>query len=129
MTKLQIEEFQKLEMSYLDAVRDNDPSKQIKMMEVFFFWLKKQMRFGEWRILVSGSESETMEVSEMQKQEFTFLEMAMISAVMDGDRARMVEVELKMIEWINLQLTNAVNKIIRPELKIVRNDKNGHHVL
>lgn len=127
MTKIQVEEFQKLEMSFLDAVRDDDATAQITMMEVIFFWLKKQLRFAQMTIIVLNPTQKmesTQEVSVMQKQEFAFLQIAMIGAVMRNDREGMVEVELKMREWIDLQLTNAVNKIIRPELKIVRNYKN-----
>jgi hypothetical protein len=127
MTNLQIEEFQKLEMAYLESVKVEDAEKQIKMMELIFFWLRKQMRFACDGVILLANVDHTAparNVSEMQKQEFTFLQMAMIKAAGKDDRERMVQVELKMREWIDLQIADALNKIIMPTIKIVDNYKN-----
>jgi len=128
MTKLQIEEFQKLEMAYLDSILAGDGEKQIEMMELIFFWLRKQMRAARSTIILLGDLSMTapaaIEVSEIQKQEFTFLQMAMIKLWANDDKERLVHIELKMREWIDIQITDAVNKVIRPELKIIRDNKN-----
>ena len=124
MTNIQIEEFQKLEMAYLDSVRQDDPSKQIQMMELIFFWLRKQMRFGRGQLGLIVGEAEPVEVTEIQKQEFTFLQMAMIKAVGRGDREAMVQVELKMREWIDILLSEAVSRLVKPEMKIIRKGEN-----
>ena len=128
MTKLQIEEFQKLEMAYLDAVRVQDQDKQIQQMELIFFWLRKQMRAAQSTLILMGdlgtSAPTVIEVSEIQKQEFTFLQIAMIKTWAQGDEERTRWIELKMREWIDIQITDAVNSVIRPQLKIIRNYKN-----
>lgn len=129
MTKLQIEEFQKLEMAYLDKVREDDGEGQIKMMELIFFWLRKQMRAAQATLILMG-DLESMpgpvpiDVNEIQKQEFTFLQMAMIKKWGAGDEEGARWIELKMREWIDIQINDAVNKVVRPELKIIRNGKN-----
>jgi hypothetical protein len=127
MTSIQIEEFQKLEMAYLDSVVAEDATKQIQMMELIFFWLRKQMRGLQGRIIIAKDTFETarpVEVSEMQKQEFTFLQIAMIKAVGKDDREAMFQVELKMREWLDTQLTESVNAIIKPKMRIIRDDEN-----
>jgi hypothetical protein len=127
MTSEQISEFQKLEMAYLDSVRNEDGDMQIKIMEVIFFWLHKQVRAAQSEFLMmrySDQGTELRGISEMQKQEFTFLQMAMIKAVGRDDRTAMVEIELKMREWFDVQITAGVNMIFRPEIKIIRNFEN-----
>jgi hypothetical protein len=126
MTALQIQEFQKLEMAYLDSLHDNDGSRQIEVMELIFFWLRKQLRFAVSEIAVlSGTfDIEVVVVSEVQKQEFTFLQMAMIKAVGRDDRSAAVGVELKMREWFDKQITDAISRAIKPDLKIIRDYKN-----
>jgi hypothetical protein len=121
MTALQIREFQALEMAYLDSVRDNDGGKQMEMMELIFFWLRKQVRAAQSVvIIVTEDAAKPQDITEIQKQEFTFLQIAMIKAVGQDDRDAMVQVELKMREWVDMQITAGVNRIIRPELKIIR---------
>ena len=123
MTAKQIEEFQKLEMAYLDSVIAGDGDKQLEMMELIFFWLLKQMRVAQSFLIVLGSPyavKELAHVTEIQKQEFTLLQMAMIKAVGRDDRESMVQIELKMREWVDIQITAAVNKIMKPEFKITR---------
>ena len=123
MTAKQIEEFQKLEMAYLDSVIAGDGDKQLEMMELIFFWLLKQMRVAQSFLIVLGNpygDKELAHVTEIQKQEFTFLQMAMIKAVGRDDRETMVQIELKMREWVDIQITAAVNKIVKPEFKIIR---------
>jgi hypothetical protein len=123
MTAKQIEEFHKLEMAYLDSVIAGDGGKQLEMMELIFFWLLKQMRVAQSFLIVLGSPYDVKElahVTEIQKQEFTFLQMAMIKAVGRDDRESMVQIELKMREWVDIQITAAVNKIMKPEFKITR---------
>jgi hypothetical protein len=125
MTALQIREFQALEMAYLDSVRDNDGGKQIEMMELIFFWLRKQVRAAQSVvIIVTEDAAKPKDITEIQKQEFTFLQIAMIKAVGRDDRDAMVQVELKMREWVDMQITAGVNLIIRPELKIIRKFEN-----
>jgi hypothetical protein len=129
MTKLQIEEFQKLEMAYLTKVRENDGEGQIKMMELIFFWFRKQMRAAQATLILMGDLESTpgpvpIDVSEIQKQEFAFLQMAMLKKWGAGDAEGAKWIELKMREWIDIQITEAVNKVVRPELKIIRNGKN-----
>jgi hypothetical protein len=129
MTKLQIEEFQKLEMAYLDSVRAEYAEKQIRMMDLIFFWLRKQMRAEQVTTMVlmgalAMPSPIDMEVSEIQKQEFTFLQMAMIKKWAAADSEGAQWIELKMREWIDIQLTAAVNKVMKPEIKIIRNYKN-----
>lgn len=128
MTKLQIEEFQKLEMAYLDGVRSLDKDIQINMMEIIFFWLRKQMRAAQATLILMDQENikipAPIEVSEMQKQEFTFLQIAMIKRWVENDEEQTRWIELKMREWIDIQINDAVNKLIRPELKIIRDNKN-----
>jgi hypothetical protein len=123
MTTKQIDEFQKLEMAYLIRVIDEDGDKQLEMMELIFFWLLKQMRVAQSFLIVLGNtytDKELAHVTEIQKQEFTFLQMAMIKAVGRDDRETMVQIELKMREWVDIQITAAVNKIVKPEFKIIR---------
>ena len=128
MTKLQIEEFQKLEMEYLNAVRSEDLERQVMMMELIFFWLRKQMRAAQATLILMDVENITapapIEVSESQQQEFTFLQIAMINRWGEGDEEQTRWIELKMREWIDIQINDAVNKLIRPELKIIRYNKN-----
>lgn len=128
MTKLQIEEFQKLEMEYLNAVRSEDLERQVMMMELIFFWLRKQMRAAQATLILMDVENITapapIEVSESQQQEFTFLQIAMIKRWVEGDEEQTRWIELKMREWIDIQINDAVNKLIRPELKIIRYNKN-----
>lgn len=128
MTKLQVEEFQKLEMEYLNAVRSEDLERQVIMMELIFFWLRKQMRAAQATLILMDVENITapapIEVSESQQQEFTFLQIAMIKRWGEGDEEQTRWIELKMREWIDIQISDAVNKLIRPELKIIRDNKN-----
>ena len=128
MTKLQIEEFQKLEMEYLNAVRSEDLERQVTMMELIFFWLRKQMRAAQATLILMDVKNITapapIEVSESQQQEFTFLQIAMIKRWGEGDEEQTRWIELKMREWIDIQINDAVNKLIRPELKIIRDNKN-----
>jgi hypothetical protein len=127
MTSIQIEEFRILEMAYLDSVVAKCGTEQIKLMELIFFWLRKQMRAARGNVATMiniPSHWEPAEVSEMQKQEFTFLQMAMIKAVGRDDREAMVQVELKMREWIDIQLAESVSTIIKPKIKIIRGDEN-----
>lgn len=126
MTKIQIEEFQKLEMAYLDSVVANDGTKQMQMMELIFFWLRKQIRSAQMAVVVlngTGASAPINDVTEIQKQEFTFLQMAMIKAVSRDDRDTMVQVEVKMREWIDIQLANSVSAIIKPKIRIIRGDE------
>lgn len=127
MTNIQIEEFHKLEMAFLGSVQDGDSTNQIRLMELIFFWMRKQMRAVEGRIIIvmdTFEKASPAEVSEIQKQEFTFLQMAMIKAVGRGDREAMVQVELKMREWIDILLSEAVSRLVKPEMKIIRRGEN-----
>lgn len=128
MTKLQIEEFQALERAYLDGVRSLDKDIQIQMMEIIFYWLRKQMRAAQARLILMDQENikipAPIEVSEMQKQEFAFLQIAMIKRWGEGNEEETRWIELRMREWIDIQINDAVNNLIRPELKIIRNYKN-----
>jgi hypothetical protein len=133
MTKQQQEDFAKLELAYLDQVQQQNPDGQIRQMEVIFFWLKKQITAERMKIIINlplingkpgyeGNPSE--EITAEQKGEFTFLQMAMIGVAYraEPDKVGMREVELKMREWIDKQITASVNRLIKPKMKIVRDN-------
>jgi hypothetical protein len=136
MTKQQNEDFAKLELAYLEQVRERNPDAQIRQMEVIFFWVKKQVTAARMIIIINlplvngqpnydGNPSE--ELTDNQKGEFTFLQMAMVRAAyrLEPDRDLMIEIELKMREWIDKQITASVNRLIKPKMKIIRdNGKN-----
>jgi hypothetical protein len=127
MTKQQNEDFAKLELAYLDQVRERDPDRQIHQMELIFYWLKKQINQARWELILNMQEFNGVreeEITDSQKGEFTFLQMAMIRAAyrLEPDRDMMVEVELKMREWIDKQITASVNRLIKPKMKIVRDN-------
>jgi hypothetical protein len=126
MTPLQIEEFSKIELAYLKTVYGNDGSEQLRLMEVFFFWLKKQLDISRTAVALAMSDagkvaSLSRKVTDAQKSEFTFLQMAMITAAGRKDTAQMVDVEIKMRAWIDKQLTAAANEEFKPKMKIVGN--------
>jgi hypothetical protein len=133
MTKQQTEDFAKLELAYLDQVRERNPDGQIKQMEVIFFWLKKQINAARVNVLIAMPFSETVgipgpvEITDSQKVEFALLQMGMIRAAdrPEPDLALMIEIEMKMRDWIDAQITASVNRLIKPKMKIVRdNGKN-----
>lgn len=130
MTKTQNEDFAKLELAYLDRVREQNPDGQIRQMEVIFYWIKKQITEARMAIIIQlplvngkpnydGNPSE--EITDAQKGEFTFLQMAMIRAAYrpEPDQDLMVEVELKMREWIDKQVTASINRLLKPQMKVI----------
>jgi hypothetical protein len=131
MTKQQKEEFAKLELAYLDQVRERNPDGQIRQMEVIFYWIKKQITEMRMKIilqlpLINGKPSydgdPSEEITSKQKGQFAFLQMAMIKAAYrpDPDIAAMIDVELRMREWIDKQITASANRLMKPKIKIVR---------
>jgi hypothetical protein len=135
MTKQQQEDFAKLELAYLDQVRGENPVGQLRQMEVIFYWIKKQITEARMAMILnlplvngqpsySGNPSE--EITEGQKGEFTFLQMGMIRAAYrpEPDKMMMVEIERKMREWIDKQITASVSRLIKPKLRIVRDNGN-----
>jgi hypothetical protein len=136
MTKQQNEDFAKLEMAYLDKVRERNPDGQIRQMEVIFYWIRKQITEARMDVIIQlplkngqpnydGNPSE--EITDGQKGEFTFLQMAMIRAAYrpEPDRELMVEVELKMREWIDKQITTSCSRLLKPKIKIIRGNENN----
>jgi hypothetical protein len=132
MTELQIIEFSKLELAYLEGVRNEDPGEQLRIMELILFWIKKQLDVQRALIAVAfNADSEMIlnyrlrDLTADQKAEFGFLQMAMIVAAGKGDRELMVNVEIKMREWFDLQMEEAANKEFKPKMKIIKgNAKN-----
>ena len=130
MTKKQQEDFAKLELAYLDQVQQQNPDGQIRQMEVIFFWLKKQIGDSIAPFILEEAESKLHmakifgEITAAQKGEFTFLQMAMIGAAYraEPDKLAIREIELKMREWIDKQITAAVNGVIKPKMKIIRDN-------
>jgi hypothetical protein len=126
MTGLQIIEFSKLELTYLEAIRNEDPGQQLRIMELIFFWIKKQLDVQRALIAVAfNPDSEmilTRDLTADQKAEFGFLQMAMIVAAGKGDRELMVNVEIKMREWFDLQMEEAANKEFKPKMKIIKGE-------
>jgi hypothetical protein len=130
MTKKQNEDFAKLELAYLDKVRERNPDGQIRQMEVIFYWIRRQIAEARMAVIIQlplkngqpnydGNPSE--EITDGQKGEFTFLQMAMIMAAYrpEPDRELMVEVELKMREWIDKQITASINRLLKPQMKVI----------
>ena len=131
MTKQQNEDFAKLELAYLDQVREQNADGQIRQMEVIFYWIKKQITQMRLKIILElpiingkhayeGNPAE--DLTDSQKGEFTFLQMAMIKAAYrpEPDSAAMIDVELRMRDWIDKQITASVNRLIKPKMKIIR---------
>jgi hypothetical protein len=132
MTKLQIEEFSKLELAYLESVSAQQPDEQLRHMELIFYWLKKQQHDEEVKVSIVVNVNKDLpaarEITTDQKGEFTFLQMQMIHAATRVDRPRMVEVEIKMRQWIDKQITASVSRLIRPKMKvIVKPDQPGRN--
>jgi hypothetical protein len=127
MTKLQIEEFSKLELAYLESVRAQQPDEQLRYMELIFYWLKKQQHNEEVKVSVAMNVNKELPaergITTDQKSEFTFLQMQMIHAATRLDRPRMVDVEVKMREWIDMQLSRAAGRQVKPKFRILKDIK------
>lgn len=125
MTKQQQEEFARLELAYLDEVQKDNAEGQLRQMEVIFYWLKKQITDARAVIIAQLTYDPKLEapltITDKQKGDFTFLQMAMLKVACRKfpDRPGMVEVEKKMREWIDLQITAGVNLLIKPKMKII----------
>ena len=52
MTKQQNKDFAKLELAYLDQVREQNADGQIRQMEVIFYWIKKQITQMRLKIIL-----------------------------------------------------------------------------
>jgi hypothetical protein len=136
MTKKQQEDFAKLELAYLDQVLEANPDGQIRQMEVIFFWLKKQIFEARLPIILNIPHKDGVPdyeggpspaITPDQKGQFTFLQMKMIRVACrtDPDRMGMRHVEKEMREWIDKQIAEAVNQLVKPKIKIIRdNGKN-----
>lgn len=125
MTRKQQEEFAKLQLTFLEKVREGDGREQLELMEVIFHWMKKQMINARKSIVdvLPPMERESLmpvDIEPNLKGEFTFLQMAMIVAAGKNDKAEMVEIELRMREWVDIQIQRAVNAAFKPKLKILR---------
>jgi hypothetical protein len=129
MTKQQQEELSKLELAYLDEVRANNPEGQLRQMEVIFFWVKKQVTEARALIIAQmpydPNRVVALDITAKQKGDFTFLQMAMLKAAFKKypDKEMMVEVEKKMREWVDLQITAECNLLVKPQMKIVRDNE------
>jgi hypothetical protein len=118
MTKIQIVEFSKLELQYLEQVKLQNVEEQLRWMEVIFFWLKKQQQIARASVL---NRPDSPEITPTQKGEFTYLQMDMVTAACRNDTEKMIEVERMMRDWIDTQLSRSVNKDFKPKMKITRN--------
>jgi hypothetical protein len=117
MTKDQIVEFSKLELQYLEQVQLQNSVEQLHWMELIFFWLKKQQQIARAAAI---NQPDSPEITATQKGEFAYLQVAMVTAACRNDTEKMVQVERMMRDWIDTQLSRAVNKDFKPEMKITR---------
>jgi hypothetical protein len=127
MTKQQMVDFGKLEMAYLDSVRlERSESEQRQCLEVIFYWMGKILTDEGRRTAVlkgiSFDADQRMILSDNLKAEFGFLQIAFVSAWQQGNHTEMVEVEIKMREWIDVQLNKAANKGFKPKMRIIPSD-------
>jgi hypothetical protein len=124
MTKRQMVDFGKLEMAYLDSVRlERSQSEQRQCLEVIFYWMGKILTDeGRRTAVLKGiafDADQRMILSDNLKAEFGFLQIALVSAWQQGNHTEMVEVEIKMREWIDMQLNKAANKGFKPKMRII----------
>lgn len=117
-------DFGKLEMAYLDSVRlERSQSEQRQCLEVIFYWMGKILTDeGRRTAVLKGiafDADQRMILSDNLKAEFGFLQIALVSAWQQGNHTEMVEVEIKMREWIDMQLNKAANKGFKPKMRII----------
>lgn len=119
MTQKQNVEFAKLELQFLEKVNQDDTSEQVRLMILIFYWIQKQVAaavfaaVGSFELTVASPVS----LTESQKSEFGFMQIAMIQAAGKNDTNEMAQVELVMRVWVDDQISNAVNKAIQPLMK------------
>ena len=120
MTEQQKKEFAQLQFAYLEAVQNNEKSAQIMKMDLIFYWMKKQIN-GELftiRTTMGLPTKPIARLSDNQRMEFALLQIAFISALAMEDLEPAIEIELKMREWIDRQIREAVEKVIQGTAKM-----------
>jgi hypothetical protein len=118
MTDQQKREFAALQMAYIETVKNNDKSEQITKMNLIYYWLKKQINAELFSLRESLGTKPIERLSDNATMEFGLLQIAFISALAMEDREPAIEVEIKMIKWIDDQLKAALEVAVRSSAKM-----------
>lgn len=124
MTKQQIKELAILQQTYLSKVEQDDKSEQIRIMEMIFYWIRKQIgiaqaaALGQLNPIAAAKLYPAPTLMPEQKAAFGFLQIRMIAAWKDKDIEWGCEVEIEMRKWIDRQIDAAVAQVIGGEIKV-----------
>lgn len=124
MTANQKKEFAILQQTYLSKVQQDDKSEQIRIMELIYFWIRKQIGraqesvMGQLNPIAASKLYPAPQLTPEQKAAFGFLQIQMVVAWSERDVERVCEVEIEMRTWIDKQIDAAVATIMAKELKV-----------
>lgn len=124
MTRHQIEDLAFLQQTYLSAVQADDKSEQIRVMELIFYWSRKQIGAAQAAALeqlnpiAAAKLYPAPKLMPEQKAAFGFLQIQMIAAWKDKDIEWQCEVEIEMRKWVDKQIDAAVAHVIGREIKV-----------
>ena len=123
MTTKQIRELGSLQQQYLSSVRADDKSEQLQLMELIYFWIRRQIgtaqaaALGQLNPIKAAKLYPAPELMPEQKAAFGFLQIQMISAWAERDTERGIEIEIEMRQWIDRQIDAGVSHVIAGEIK------------
>jgi hypothetical protein len=124
MTKPQIKDLAILQQTYLSKVQADDKSEQIRIMELIFYWIRKQIgtaqaaALGQLNPIAAAKLYPAPPLMPEQKAAFGFLQIQMIAAWQDKDIERGCEVEIEMRKWVDKQIDASVAHVIGGEIKV-----------
>lgn len=124
MTKKQIKDLYVLQQTYLTKVQQDDKSEQLRIMELIFYWVRKQIgtaqaaALGQLNPKAAARLYPAPPLTQEQKAAFGFLQIQMVVAWSDRDVERGCEVEIEMRNWVDRQIDAAVSHAIAGEIKV-----------
>ena len=124
MTKQHLIELAILQQTYLSKLQADDKLEQIRIMELIFYWIRKQIGtaqaavLGQLNPIAAAKLHPAPPLMPEQKAAFGFLQIQMISAWQDKDIERECEVEIEMRKWIDRQIDAGVSHAIAGEIKV-----------
>lgn len=123
MTTDQIHDLFILQQTYLSKVQQDDKSEQIRIMELIYYWIRKQITAAQVTALsqispLTAVHWQSVPLTPEQRAAFGFLQIKMISAWKERDIEWGCEVELEMRRWIDRQIDAGVSHAIAGQITL-----------
>jgi hypothetical protein len=127
MTNQQKKELAILQQTYLSKVQQDDKSEQLRIMELIFFWIRKQIFVAQIKAIamedpLAAAKWKNALLTQEQRADFGFLQIQMIGAWSERNIEVGVQVEIEMRDWIDRQINAGVVHALSPyfQARIVR---------